>query len=200
MDGIKWVDIGTINTIKEGACMKTTGVVRKIDDLGRIVIPKDIRKNLRIRDGESLEFFVDRETITLKKFSTSASLCDIAQVLSDTIYTTTNKCIFVTDRDKFIAGCGDLKKTFCDFNISSVLEETLFNNENITKQSSFGKDLVTNNHVENVVYKYIVSHILVDGVTIGLVLMLNDTGKNFTVEDEHLIQIIANFLSKYLED
>ena len=65
--------------------MKTTGVVRRVDDLGRIVIPKDIRKSLRIRDGESLEFFVDKEIISLKKFSTSDVLSDIAQSLLDTI-------------------------------------------------------------------------------------------------------------------
>ena len=57
--------------------MKTTGVVRRVDDLGRIVIPKDIRKSLRIRDGETLEFFVDKETISLKKFSTSEDLSEI---------------------------------------------------------------------------------------------------------------------------
>ena len=92
--------------------MKTTGVVRRVDDLGRIVIPKDIRKSLRIRDGESLEFFVDKETISLKKFSTSADLSEMAQSLLDTIHKTISKSIFVTDRDKVVAGTGKLKKEF----------------------------------------------------------------------------------------
>ena len=108
--------------------MKTTGVVRRIDDLGRIVIPKEIRKTLRIRDGESLEFFVDKETITLRKFSTSADLSDVSQALLDTICTTINKSIFVTDRDKIVAGSGKFKKEFFNYNISTQLEEYLFNN------------------------------------------------------------------------
>ena len=119
-------------TVKEGALMKTTGVVRRIDDLGRIVIPKDIRKSLRIRDGESLEFFVDKETISLKKFSTSADLSEIAQSLLDSIYTTINKSIFVTDRDKFVAGSGKLKKDFCGFNNKVHKDSILIQYSNIT--------------------------------------------------------------------
>ena len=186
-------------TVKEGALMKTTGVVRRIDDLGRIVIPKDIRKSLRIRDGESLEFFVDKETISLKKFSTSADLSEIAQSLLDTIYITINKSIFVTDRDKFVAGTGKYKKDFCGYNISTKLEERLFDTESLVKESSLIEEIVDNKKA-GIEYKYILSPILSEGETIGLTLMLNEDGKSFTEEDEHIIQIIANFLSKYLED
>lgn len=198
LDGIKWADIGTITTVKEGAFMKTTGVVRRIDDLGRIVIPKDIRKALRIRDGESLEFFVDKETITLKKFSTSADLSVIAQSLLDTIYITINKSIFVTDRDKIVAGSGKLKKEFYGYNISSFLEEYLFNNEGLIKNVSVGKDIVDTD--DDSLYKYILCPILSEGETIGFVLMIIEDVKSFIEEDEHIVQIIANFLSKYLED
>ena len=65
--------------------MKTTGVVRKIDDLGRIVIPKEIRRTLKIRDGESLEIFVDKEMVTLKKYSTMEDLQEVAQKLTESI-------------------------------------------------------------------------------------------------------------------
>ena len=179
--------------------MKTTGVVRRVDDLGRIVIPKDIRKSLRIRDGESLEFFVDKETISLKKFYTSDVLSDIAQSLLDTIYMTISKNIFVTDRDKFVAGTGKYKKEFCGCNISTKLEECLFETESLVKGTCQIEEIVdSKNSGEE--YKYIISPILSDGETIGLALMLNEDGKSFTEEDEHIIQIIANFLSKYLED
>ena len=63
--------------------MKSTGVVRRVDDLGRIVIPKEIRRTLRIRDGESLEIFVDREMIALKKFSTMTDMDEISKQCSD---------------------------------------------------------------------------------------------------------------------
>ncbi len=180
--------------------MKTTGVVRRIDDLGRIVIPKEIRKTLRIRDGESLEFFVDKETITLKKFSTSADLSNISQDLLDTIYRTIKKSIFVTDRDKFIAGSGELKKNFLGFNISSEIEEYLFANDSMLKSSGNIKELLDTNTTDNGNYNYIVSPILADGEALGLVLMIIDDARIFTEEDEHLVQIIASFLGKYLEE
>ena len=179
--------------------MKTTGVVRRVDDLGRIVIPKDIRKSLRIRDGESLEFFVDKETISLKKFSTSVDLSEMAQSLLDTIHKTISKSIFVTDRDKVVAGSGKLKKEFCGFNISTRLEESLFETEGLIKSSGLVEELVDNKS-KGVEYKYILSPILSDSETIGLVLMIVEEGKSLNEEDEHIVQIIANFLSKYLED
>ena len=179
--------------------MKTTGVVRRVDDLGRIVIPKDIRKSLRIRDGETLEFFVDKETISLKKFSTSEDLSEMAQSLLDTIHMTISKSIFVTDRDKVVAGTGKLKKEFYGFNISSRLEEYLFQTESLVKGTSLVEEIVDSKN-KGVEYKYIFSPILSDSETIGLVFMVIEDSKSFTEEDEHIIQIIANFLSKYLED
>ena len=71
--------------------MKSTGVLRRIDDLGRIVIPKEIRKNLKIRDGESLEIFINGDAIVLKKYSFMSDLNDIAQTCSDSIYDVINK-------------------------------------------------------------------------------------------------------------
>ena len=73
--------------------MKTTGVVRKIDDLGRIVIPKEIRRTLKIRDGESLEIFVDKEMITLKKYSTMEDFQEVTKKLLDAVSKTTSKSI-----------------------------------------------------------------------------------------------------------
>ena len=97
--------------------MKSTGVVRRVDDLGRIVIPKEIRRTLRIRDGESLEIFVDREMIALKKFSKMSDMNEVAQELVEIINATINKTVLITDRDRFIAGSGSLKKKYIDTNI-----------------------------------------------------------------------------------
>lgn len=196
---IKFGNIGTIITVKEGVYMKTTGVVRRVDDLGRIVIPKDIRKALRIRDGESLEFFVDKETISLKKFSTSGDLNEASQSLLDTICTTINKNIFVTDRDKVVAGSGKLKKEFYGFNISVKLEDYLSHTESLIKGSTLIEELVDTNN-KGTEYNYIISPILLEGETVGFVMMIVENTISFDLEDEHLVQIIASFLSKYLED
>lgn len=90
--------------------MKSTGVVRRVDDLGRIVIPKEIRRTLRIRDGESLEIFVDREMIALKKFSKMTNIEEISKQLADIIHSTIQKNILIADRDRFVAVSGNLKK------------------------------------------------------------------------------------------
>ena len=114
--------------------MKSTGVVRRIDDLGRIVIPKEIRKTLRIRDGESLEIFTDNEAITLKKFSVSNDLTEISQALLDTVSNTIRKNMIVTDRDYVIAASGDLKKDFLGKPISKILESYLLEREKVVKK------------------------------------------------------------------
>ena len=77
--------------------MKATGVVRRIDDLGRIVIPKEIRRNLRIRDGESMEIFVDSNDIVLKKFSIMRNIDVYACNLVESLYSLLKKGIVITD-------------------------------------------------------------------------------------------------------
>lgn len=105
--------------------MKTTGVVRRIDDLGRIVIPKEIRRTLRIHDGESLEIFVDNEIITLKKYSSLNELANVSKILVESINKEINKDIIITDRDNVIAASGVNKKKYMGKNISSYLENVI---------------------------------------------------------------------------
>ena len=89
--------------------MKATGVVRRIDDLGRIVIPKEIRRNLRIRDGESLEIFVDGDNIVLKKYSIMKNIDEYASNLVDSLYSLVKKSVVITDCDSVIACSGNVK-------------------------------------------------------------------------------------------
>ena len=114
--------------------MKTTGVVRRIDDLGRIVIPKEIRRTLRIHDGESLEIFVDNEIITLKKYSSLNELANVSKILVESINKEINKDIIITDRDNVIAASGVNKKKYMGKNISSYLENVIrtYNNTTFT--------------------------------------------------------------------
>ncbi len=176
--------------------MKTTGVVRKIDDLGRIVIPKEIRRTLKIRDGESLEIFVDKEMIALKKYSTMEDLQEVTRKLLDAISNTTSKNIFVTDRDKVIAGSGELKKKFLNQPISTYLEEVLKDCENIVSKERRRVALLADIEAE---YSYAVCPILAEGGAIGLVLILS-MDRTITEEDFAMISIVAQFLAKYVED
>ena len=86
--------------------MKTTGVVRRIDDLGRIVIPKEIRKSMRIKDGESLEIFLDSDNIILKKYSDLGDLVDFYKNYADSINLYVNENIIIVDRNNIVAIAG----------------------------------------------------------------------------------------------
>ncbi len=178
--------------------MKSTGVVRRIDDLGRIVLPKEIRKTLRIREGESLEIYTNGEEIVLKKFTSSSDLKEISQNLIDTII---KYSILVADRDNIIAGSGPLKKEFISKHISSELENLLLNNEKTSKYSVEYKEIIESDNKSNKIFDYLVNPILSEGEVIGLILIIDvHTGKMFSEEQEHMAQIISQFLEKYLEE
>ena len=87
--------------------MKATGIVRRIDDLGRVVIPKEIRKTLRIKEGTPLEIFTDREgQIILKKYSPIGELNTFAAEYAEALVQTTGLTACITDRDQVVAACG----------------------------------------------------------------------------------------------
>lgn len=176
--------------------MKSTGVVRRVDDLGRIVIPKEIRRTLRIRDGESLEIFVDREMIALKKFSKMTDIEEISKQLVDVINGTLNKNVMISDRDRFIAASGSLKKRYIDKNISKFLEKAL-GDRRVIIENNLNKIELLENELENV--SYVIHPIIMNGDAIGLVLILSDKGDIGQLE-EKLANIAAQFLGKHIEE
>ena len=110
--------------------MKATGVVRRIDELGRIVIPKEIRKTLRIKEGENLEIFIDdKENVVLKKYSLMNKIEDFAQNFTDSINSLLKHNIIITDNDSVIAVSGKYKKKYLNKSISSTIENMLLSRE-----------------------------------------------------------------------
>ena len=110
--------------------MKATGVVRRIDDLGRVVIPKEIRKTLRIKEGDPLEIFTDREgQVILKKYSPIGELSEFATEYAETLAKTTGHIACITDKDTVIAVSGGSKKEFLEQNISKDLEKIIDDKE-----------------------------------------------------------------------
>ena len=110
--------------------MKATGVVRRIDDLGRLVIPKEIRKVHHIKEGDPLEIFTDKEgEIILKKYSPIGELTEFASTYADTISKTTGHIACITDKDTVIAVSGGQKKDFLEKGLSKELEEVIENKE-----------------------------------------------------------------------
>ncbi len=175
--------------------MKTTGVVRRIDDLGRIVIPKEIRRTLRIHDGESLEIFVDNEIITLKKYSSLSELTNISRILIDSISKEVNKSIFITDRDTVIAISGNSKKKYINKNISSYLEQ-IINDRKKIRSSCTNVEFV--DKIEEKC-SYVISPIIASGDAVGAVVIISDED-DITEDEEKLVRIVAEFLGKHIEE
>ena len=193
--GIRKIFIGRINIrIESRYYMKTTGVVRRIDGLGRIVVPKEIRRTLRIRDGEPLEIFIDKDFIALKKYSTMTDFRTLAQILVDSVYDSISLDIFITDRDQCVAASNSIKKEYYNNPISSYLEKVLADRK---KVSSPVKEVeLSRNHTETI--SYTLNPIIVNGDVIGLVGLTSPT--NITDSDEKIASFITEFLCKNIEE
>ena len=175
--------------------MKATGIIRRIDDLGRVVIPKEIRKNLRIKEGDNLEIFVVNEDIILKKYSMMNKINDLAQELTDAIYTFTKHNVFITDTDSVIAASGKLKKDYINKNISSYIEKSIKRRDKLLENHFKELNFVIDESIE---CSYILSTILVNGEAAGMIVIISEDEKLSEVEMQ-LANIVSSFMTKYLE-
>ena len=108
--------------------MKATGIVRRIDDLGRVVIPKEIRRTMRIREGDPLEIYTDREgEVIFKKYSPIGELSSFAAQYADTLHKTCSMAVLICDRDAVIASSGVSRKEYADKPLSEELERMMEN-------------------------------------------------------------------------
>lgn len=176
--------------------MKATGIVRRIDELGRVVIPKEIRKNLRIREGENLEIYVDSsENIVLKKFSVMKQLVDFAQYLTDAIASYLKHDIIITDTDTIIAMSGTMKKECLNQPISTFLETIIEKKENVLENYSQKLQLTDHFEIES---NYVIHSILVHGDVVGL--MIISSYDKIAEFEKRITDIVSTFFSKYLEE
>ena len=176
--------------------MRTTGVVRRIDDLGRIVIHKEMRRTLRIHDGESLEIFVEDEMIALKKYSSMSDLNDISNDLSNTINKVLLKEVLITDRDKVISSSGNLKSKYQGKNISKYLEEKLANRETVIEKSVKEVEFV-DGQIEKC--SYTIYPIIMNGDAIGTVVIFT-VSDSITDIEVKMANMASKFLGKHIEE
>ena len=183
--------------------MKATGVVRRIDDLGRIVIPKEIRKTLRIKEGDPLEIFTDREgQVILKKYSPIGELSEFAIGYAETLAKTTGHIACITDKDTVIAVSGTSKKEFLEQEISKDLERVMEDKEiYISKENNDISIPVTrNNDNSRKNNSQVVYPIISDGDVIGtVILMSKDATTKMTEVEKKVVQSAANFLGTQME-
>ncbi len=181
--------------------MKATGIVRRIDDLGRVVVPKEIRRTLRIREGDPLEIFTDREgEIILKKYSPIGELGTFAQQYADSLAQTTGYVVCVTDRDAVIACAGSGKKDYLGRHISHELEGLIQERQSVQAVNSDRAFIsVSEETMDGVISETIVS-IISEGDAIGSVVLLGREGRNKMGETEKkLAATAAAFLGRQME-
>ena len=175
--------------------MKSTGVVRRIDDLGRIVIPKEIRKILRIKEGDNLEIYINSEDLVLKKYSYLKKISDIAQELSDTISKYLDKTVLVTDTDSIIAMTGKNKKKYINKNLSKYLTQCIQRRQSFIEIVKKKIEFVEG---EEEFCNYLLSTIITNSEVVGSIVIFSIEEK--LVEEEFKIANIASsFIAKYLE-
>ncbi|MDA1478214.1 stage V sporulation protein T [Bacillus changyiensis] len=176
--------------------MKATGIVRRIDDLGRVVIPKEIRRTLRIREGDPLEIFVDRDgEVILKKYSPISELGDFAREYADALYDSMGHSVLICDRDVFIAVSGSSKKDYMNKSIGDIVEKTMEQRNSVLEEN---KTIQLIDGIEEEVNSYTIGPIVANGDPIGAVVIFS---KDQTIgEVEHkAVETAAGFLARQME-
>ena len=128
--------------------MKTTGMIRRIDELGRLVIPKEIRKSMRLLEVENVEIFVQGDQLILKKYSLVKRISDFAQYFTDSIYSFLKENIIITDTDSVIAASGPYKKEFLNQYLSDAMLTSIKRHENILEKHKKILEIVSNKKIE----------------------------------------------------
>ena len=178
--------------------MKATGIVRRIDDLGRVVIPKEIRRTLRIREGDPLEIFVDRDgEVILKKYSPISELGHFAQEYAEALFDSLKTPVLICDRDEVIAVAGESKKDYLNKMIGSNVTEAIEKRTHLLKAESETIEMLDGKEME--LDSYCLSPIIANGDPIGCVLIFSKEGHKFTEVEQKSGETAALFLAKQME-
>ena len=180
--------------------MKATGIVRRIDDLGRIVVPKEIRRTLRIREGDPLEIFTDTDgSIILKKYSPIGELGTFAKEYAESLAQTSGHITCIVDKEQIIAISGGPKKDFFEKQISDQLERVINERSTINAARDDSKFIpILENENESSYNHELITPIIAEGDALGAVIFLSPAKKMGEVENK-LAQSAAGFLGKQME-
>ncbi|MBQ6820633.1 MAG: stage V sporulation protein T [Clostridium sp.] len=181
--------------------MKATGIVRRIDDLGRVVIPKEIRRTLRIREGDPLEIFTDREGgVILKKYSPIGELTDFSKEYAESLQQAIGHIVLIADKDAFISGSGASKKEYMERKISSEVEKIMEDRKAVLLTES-NKFIPLHNDDEAEVYSgQVIAPIIAEGDAIGAVMIVcKEAGGKLGEVELKLAETASSFLGKQME-
>lgn len=180
--------------------MKATGIVRRIDDLGRVVIPKEIRRTMRIREGDPLEIFTDRDgEVIFKKYSPIGELSELAVTYCDVLVKSTEQTVIICDRDHCIAAAGIPKKEVLERRVTSALEDIMEGRRIFTADAARSDAFNALEGVSRPVT--IAAPIISAGDIAGAVVFLGDDETHEpTPSDIKLATVAAGFLGKNMEE
>lgn len=177
--------------------MKATGIVRRIDDLGRVVIPKEIRRTMHIKEGAPLEIFTDTQGgVIFKKYSPVGELTDITDQYCEVLNRNVSMPVIICDRDHVISVSGAPKREFSERRISEELEDLMENRLSFMKEGNeqFTPVEGVGHHAEVAV------PIISSGDVLGAVVFLSGENTKVSQTDLKLAQVAASFLGKQMED
>ena len=179
--------------------MKATGIVRRIDDLGRVVIPKEIRRTMRIREGDPLEIYTDKDgEVIFKKYSPMGELSSFAAQICDTLNKTTGCTTAVTDRDSIIAASGGAKRELLDKRISDELERVMEGRQVFNYRHGDQKIPLVDGNDHH--FAGVAAPIIAEGDVSGCVIFIMGDNTPAHGETEYkLAQTVAGFLGKQME-
>jgi AbrB family transcriptional regulator (stage V sporulation protein T) len=181
--------------------MKATGIVRRIDDLGRVVIPKEIRRTLRIRVGDPLEIFTDRDgEVIFKKYSPIGELTAFAAQYAETLHKTCDMSVVICDRDSVVASAGVSKKEYGDKPLSEELEAIAEGRGFYSYRQGENKFSPLRDGSSH--YVSCAMPIISEGDIVGCVAALtpNDIDKSPEAVEQKLVQTGASFLGRQMEN
>ena len=176
--------------------MKATGIVRRIDELGRVVIPKEIRRTLRIREGDPLEIYTDRDgEVILKKYSPIGEMSSFAKDYTESIFRSLGHIACIVDRDQVVAASGVNKKELWDKPISHDLEQAIASRQTQTYNRQMGGKVMSGGYTAQVV-----SPIIADGEAIGAVLLLSrEQGARMGDTEVKVAETAAGIVGRQME-
>lgn len=173
--------------------MKLAGIVRRIDELGRIVVPKEIRKTLHIKNGENLEIFINDDQIILKKYSELSNLTELSETITETLNTYIKENVLISDTDKFVSISGPLKKKYLNEEISETILKYINERKTVIlkdKQINITKDKTENSNI-------IICPIIANGDEKGAIIVISD--KELTTNNIDMINLLSKVLAKHIE-
>lgn len=176
--------------------MVESGLTRKIDGLGRLVIPKEIRERYCIHENDYLEFLIDKDGFFIRKYSRLGKITSLAQELTDTLNTFLNCEVLIAERDKIVAYSGQFRDKYLGKEISKSMSKSIRRRESLFEIYRKKLELIEGDFIE---CSYINETIVSNSEEVGIICLYR-IDKSVTENDLKIVNIVSSFFTRYLEE